>query len=211
MAGHITHGVHACGPACQPRPPRLPARISESRTARLATLMPVDFRYVSERELFEDAMTSRYLVPCVVSLLLLTACSPGAIQRPLDGAPVGGGPVSGRPEIATPDSAGPPPTLSPFTQTAGGSPVPESPGPPAPSPSPSPLPGEAGFIIVATDGAGANLRDGPSTGARVLRTLAEGTAVEVLGEPVTVEGRSWRQIRGGGHEGWVVAVVVRRR
>jgi SH3-like domain-containing protein len=64
---------------------------------------------------------------------------------------------------------------------------------------------------VATDGAGANLRERPSTSARVLTTLAEGTAVEVLGEPVTVEGRAWRQIRGGGHEGWVVAVVVRRR
>jgi hypothetical protein len=73
------------------------------------------------------------------------------------------------------------------------------------------VPGIAGFVIVATDGRGANLRDGPSTSARVLTTLAEGTAVETLGQPVTVEGRAWQQIRGGGYEGWVVAVVVRRR
>jgi uncharacterized protein YraI len=66
-------------------------------------------------------------------------------------------------------------------------------------------------VIVATDGAGANLRTGPSTSAPVITTLAEGTLVEALGDPVTVEGRAWRQIRSGDREGWVVAVVVRQR
>jgi uncharacterized protein YraI len=68
-----------------------------------------------------------------------------------------------------------------------------------------------GYVIVATDGAGANLRTAPSTSAPVLTTLREGTAVAVLGEPVSVEGRAWRQIQAGDRQGWVVAVVVRQR
>jgi uncharacterized protein YraI len=61
---------------------------------------------------------------------------------------------------------------------------------------------------VATDGAGANLRAGPSTAAPVLATLEEGMPVEAVGDPVSTDGRAWRQIRSGDHEGWVVAVVV---
>jgi uncharacterized protein YraI len=55
------------------------------------------------------------------------------------------------------------------------------------------------------------LRTDPSTAGPVITTLAEGTLVEVLGDPVSNEGRSWRQIRSGGREGWVVSVVVRQR
>jgi uncharacterized protein YraI len=66
-------------------------------------------------------------------------------------------------------------------------------------------------VIVATDGQGANMRTEPSTRAPVIATLREGTPVEVLGDPVTAEGRPWRQIRAGGRDGWVVAVVVRPR
>jgi uncharacterized protein YraI len=66
-------------------------------------------------------------------------------------------------------------------------------------------------VIGATDGAGANLRTGPSTAAPVIATLAEGTPVEVLGDPISAEGRAWRQVRSGDRAGWVVAVVVRPR
>lgn len=78
----------------------------------------------------------------------------------------------------------------------------------SPSPSPSPAPAH---VIVATDGAGVNLRTGPSTSAPAIMTIPEGALVEVLGDPVSVEGRSWRQIRSGTREGWVVSVVVRPR
>jgi hypothetical protein len=80
--------------------------------------------------------------------------------------------------------------------------------PTMPSPSPSPPPG---YVIVATGGAGVNLRTGPSTTGPIITTLAEGTPIEIVGDPVSAEGRSWRQIRGGGREGWVVSVVVRQR
>jgi hypothetical protein len=68
-----------------------------------------------------------------------------------------------------------------------------------------------GFVIVATDGRGANMRVSPSTSARVITTLREGTAVAVLGDPIQSEGRAWRQIQSGNQVGWVVAVVVRAR
>jgi hypothetical protein len=144
-----------------------------------------------------------------LGLLALCACGPSHIERPLEGAPVGG---EARATSAAIDS-GPPPTLAPAGSQAGppaGSPtageaVASS---PPPSPSPSPLPG---FVIVATDGQGANMRVSPSTSARVITTLREGTAVAVLGDPIQSEGRAWRQIQSGNQVGWVVAVVVRAR
>jgi uncharacterized protein YraI len=68
-----------------------------------------------------------------------------------------------------------------------------------------------GYVIVATDGAGVNLRTAPSLRASVITTLREGTPVEVLGDPVQSEGRAWQHIRSGDRDGWVVAVVVRPR
>ena len=56
-----------------------------------------------------------------------------------------------------------------------------------------------------------NLRAGPSTAAPIVSTLREGSLVEALGEPISVEGRSWQAVRSQDREGWVVAVVVRRR
>jgi len=47
--------------------------------------------------------------------------------------------------------------------------------------------------------------------APIVTTLREGTPVDVLGEPVPAEGRSWQQVRGNGQEGWVVEVTVRPR
>jgi SH3-like domain-containing protein len=87
-------------------------------------------------------------------------------------------------------------------------PLSTSPPAPAAAASPPPVPG---YVITATDGAGANLRVAPSMHASIVTTLREGTPVEVEGEPVTAEGRSWQQIRSGDREGWVVAVVVRAR
>jgi len=69
----------------------------------------------------------------------------------------------------------------------------------------------ASAVIGATGGARVNLRAGPSMAAPVVATLAEGTPVELLDEPVPAEGRSWQRIRSGDHEGWVVAVVVQPR
>ncbi len=50
--------------------------------------------------------------------------------------------------------------------------------------------------VCQTDGAGLNLREAPNTGATVVKSLTEGTAVEALD-------RAWRRVREpGGAEGW---------
>jgi hypothetical protein len=146
-------------------------------------------------------------------LAVLAACSPPTIERPLEGAqPGNAGDRAGQDR-----NDGPPPTLSPArplepdaSPGPGASPDASSAASPSPASSPSPSP-VAGYVIVATDGAGANMRTGPSTSAPVITTLREGTPVEVIGEPITSEGRAWRQIQSGGRQGWVVAVVVRAR
>jgi uncharacterized protein YraI len=66
-------------------------------------------------------------------------------------------------------------------------------------------------VITSTGGMPVNMRAGPSTTAPVIATLREGALVEALGEPISVEGRSWQEIRHESREGWVVAVVVRPR
>lgn len=157
-------------------------------------------------------MRTRIVVLLVVGAALFVACGPPPSERPREGAPVI---VSGQPTRRDEVSAAAP-TLAPAgalveaskpfdardQRSPSGSP------PSSPSPSPSPVPG---YVIVATDGAGVNLRTGPSLSASPITTLREGTAVEVLGDPVTAEGRAWRQVRAGDREGWVVAVVVRPR
>ena len=156
-------------------------------------------------------MRTRIVVLLVVGAALFVACGPPPSERPREGAPViVGGQPTRRDEVSAAPTLAPAGALveasKPFDardqRSPSGSP------PSSPSPSPPPVPG---YVIVATDGAGVNLRTGPSLSASPITTLREGTAVEVLGDPVTVEGRAWRQVRAGDRQGWVVAVVVRPR
>lgn len=148
-------------------------------------------------------MTKRTVLLLALAIVVTSACGPPKIERPLEGAPVG---EAARATSEATDS-GPPPTLSPARSASPSSGA--SPGAVAlASPSPSPAPGH---VIVATDGQGANMRSAPSTSAPVITTLREGTPVAVLGEPVTREGRAWREIQSGSQRGWVVAVVLRAR
>jgi len=143
----------------------------------------------------------------LASLLLLTACDPPPVQRPLDGAPVRG---TSTPGIVVTLDAAPPPTLTGAASLQGGGLDSRSAPSPIPSPSPSPLPGPP-WVIAATGGRGANFREQPTTGARVIATLAEGTPVQLLGQPTTVDGMSWRQVRANGRDGWVVSGAVHPR
>jgi hypothetical protein len=88
------------------------------------------------------------------------------------------------------------------------SPSPGSLGPSAGA-SPSPAQPVARMKIANTEGQGANLRQRPSTTAPVLRTLPEGTVVEVIGGETNAEGRAWRNIRDqAGANGWVAAELL---
>ena len=63
--------------------------------------------------------------------------------------------------------------------------------------------------IANTEGQGANMRQRPSTTAPILRTLPEGTVVEVIGDETQAEGRAWRNVRDpGGATGWVAAELL---
>lgn len=60
-----------------------------------------------------------------------------------------------------------------------------------------------------TEGQGANMRLRPSTTAPVVRTLAEGTVVEVIGNETNADGRNWRNIRDGNSTGWVASDLLK--
>ncbi|MCC7368220.1 MAG: SH3 domain-containing protein [Chloroflexi bacterium] len=80
------------------------------------------------------------------------------------------------------------------------------------SPVASPSPGAAGvrMKIANTEGQGANMRQRPSATAPVLRTLAEGTVVEVIGNETNADGRNWRNVRDGNSTGWVASELLAR-
>jgi hypothetical protein len=117
-----------------------------------------------------------------------------------------------RPEPSAPatSTAGPvvvPPALT-ASPVAGASPSPVTISPGAGA-SPSPAQPVTRMKIANTEGQGANLRQRPSTTAPVLRTLPEGTVVEVIGGETNAEGRAWRNIRDqAGANGWVAAELL---
>lgn len=61
-----------------------------------------------------------------------------------------------------------------------------------------------------TGGQGANIRSEPGSGGRVLKTLADGSNLEVLGPEREVDGTIWRQVRdpASGVTGWIVRGAV---
>jgi hypothetical protein len=150
-----------------------------------------------------------HIAGLILSIVLLGACgSPPPSARPREGAPVAVDSRSMRGVGASLSYATPRPSLvvpiATPSPTTSGQQVSDSMQPSTPSPS-------AAYVIGATDGAGANLRASPSTAAAVITTLVEGTPVEPLHDTISVEGRSWRKIRSGDREGWVLSVVVRPR
>jgi hypothetical protein len=176
------------------------------------------------------AVKTGSIVPLIVSMVLLGACSSPSPARPREATPeavdsrpvlpvsVAASPappregtlevVDSRPVLPVDVAALPPPTLAPPPALAPPVATPSS----APSEiQPSTPAAVASAVIGATGGTRANVRTGPSMQAAVITTLAEGTPVEALGEPVPAEGRSWQKIRSGDREGWVVAVVVQPR
>lgn len=64
--------------------------------------------------------------------------------------------------------------------------------------------------VVNTEGQGANLRAEPSPGGALVRTVREGTELEVVGDDRESGGRRWRNVRdpAGGETGWIVAELL---
>ena len=145
-------------------------------------------------------MRARIITVLLVSLALLGACSQPAAMRPREGAPV----IESAQATRNDGKSAVPPTLASAAPKA--APVPGSPQPSIPSPTVA-----STHVITATEVGAVNMRSGPSQSAPVVTTLKEGTLVEAVGDPVSAEGRAWQQVRSENREGWVIAVVVRRR
>ena len=78
----------------------------------------------------------------------------------------------------------------------------------ATTPPPSGLP--AGTTVQVVEGA-LNLRDGASTGNRVLAVLPQGTRLSIVSGPQPGSGYSWYQVRSGTYgTGWVVSAFIRQ-
>jgi SH3-like domain-containing protein len=95
------------------------------------------------------------------------------------------GPAGGTPSAAsTPAAARPTTAVAPSTATRG--------------------------QVGNTNGQGANIRSEPGPSGRILKTLAEGSNIEVLGPEREVDGQIWRQVRdtSSGVTGWIVRGAV---
>ena len=182
-----------------------------------------------------DAVKTSSIVSLIVSTVLLGTCSPPSPARPREATPEA---VDSRPVLPVSVAASPTPPREGTLEVVDSRPVPPvdvatlplpTLAPPTLAPPPALAPSGATLssapsemqpstptlgtsaVIGATGGTRVNVRTDPSVRAPVIATLAEGTPVEALDEPIPAEGLSWQKIRSGNREGWVVAVVVQPR
>ena len=82
---------------------------------------------------------------------------------------------------------------------------------PIPQPATQPTPGVERVRVTGTNGSGVNLRARAGERGARIKTLAEGTALELIGADEQSEGLTWRNVREpGGSTGWVAAKFVAR-
>lgn len=90
-------------------------------------------------------------------------------------------------------------------------PVVPTPIPPPPAPTPPPAPVVERLRVANTNGAGVNLRARAGERGQRLKTMPEGTALEIVGADETADGVVWRNVRdASGTVGWVVGRFVSR-
>ena len=105
----------------------------------------------------------------------------------------------------------PEPSPTPQPTAAPEAPTPTAVASPAPPSAPAATPaGPTTLRVAKTDGTGVNLRATPSSSGKPIAILLEGTSVELAGEDVQAEGRTWRRVRTvasttDGVTGWVAA------
>jgi len=82
---------------------------------------------------------------------------------------------------------------------------------PIPQPAVQPAPPVERVRVAGTNGSGVNLRAKAGERGQRLKTLAEGTALELVGGDEQSDGLTWRNVREpGGTSGWVAARFVNR-
>ena len=112
-------------------------------------------------------------------------------ESPVDAAARCGHPLNQRGNTGTTLPTVPPTTPYTYPETPASKPS------PTPSPTMTPVTGSTA-VVVGTGGAGLRCRTGPSTGASVIMTMAEGIRVDVRG--VAISG--WVPIRCNNQDGW---------
>jgi uncharacterized protein YgiM (DUF1202 family) len=108
------------------------------------------------------------------------------------------------------------PALSPAASPSPVAAAPKPTVPPTPIPPPNPNPGAASggsgerATVVNTDNQGANMRSEPSPTGALVRTIKEGSELEVIGAEREGGGRRWRNVRdpASGSTGWIVADLL---
>jgi hypothetical protein len=140
----------------------------------------------------------------------------GAVPTPiLFGPTPGAGPKPALPVGAAPS----PPAVgaSPGLQPGGGTVIGAAPtANPKPEASPSPAaenPGAADEAkkvkVKESDGTGANLRDKPGQTGTVVKTIPEGTELEVIGEDKQMDGKAWKNVKDEeGTSGWMASELL---
>ena len=104
-------------------------------------------------------------------------------------------------------------------RVAQAAPVPAIQAPPEPTVVPTPIPQPATqpapvverVRVTGTSGSGVNLRAKAGERGTRIKTVAEGTTLELVGADEMADGISWRNVREpGGSTGWVAAKFVAR-
>jgi hypothetical protein len=152
------------------------------------------------------------MVICGLALVTITGCG-----------------LLGAPPAAPSSNPEPSPTLLPAPRSIsspqpGGEPSPvASPASSAPPPPPTRIPppnldpgaapagAASGRARVAnTEGQGANMRAEPAPGATLVRTVRDGTELELIGAEREGGGRQWRNVRdpASGASGWIVSELL---
>lgn len=80
-----------------------------------------------------------------------------------------------------------------------------------PAPTPSPPPGvlaPGAQAVVTTGGAGARIRQGPSTSTATVTSVANGTLLRITGASQDADGYTWWPVTGDGFAGWVAGALI---
>ncbi len=100
------------------------------------------------------------------------------------------------------------PGITPSPSLAAPKPAPPAPAgsPPAAKPEAAAAPAAERVRVANTGGDGANLRERPSSSSTRIKSLRDGTVLEIVGANQEAEGEVWRNVRdASGASGWIVS------
>lgn len=124
-----------------------------------------------------------------------------------------GGPAP-TPTVAAPSPSAEPSPAAPVVVITPPAPAaPPAGGFPAPTPTlPAPPPGviaPGARVVVATSGAGANIRANPTTNAAVVTAQDDGVVLTITGPSQDADGFTWWPVQGDGFKGWVAGALIK--